>query len=165
MHFFFLGYVLMVGTAVLQVIYGVFLNVTFACANSDDETLMAKKNREMKRYAQKMQALFVELDITHDGFLTREEFRVISQNEKIQHYLAAMDFEIRDVEVVYDLLGDGQERLSAPEMVYGFSRLKGNARSIDVMALISMTRNSITKLETKLDLFLQHQLKSRRCPK
>lgn len=121
------------------------MHVTFACASSDDETLIAKKKRELQKYSEKMHALFTEMDSSGDGFLTRAEFRSVCQDERVQHWLAAMELEIRDADLVYDLTDDGNDRMSAHEMVYGFYRLRGTARSIDVQALISLVRKLVAQ--------------------
>jgi hypothetical protein len=143
---FFMGYKLMVGIAVLRIVYGVFLHVTFACAQNDDESLIAKKKREMRKYAEKMHALFLEIDASGDGYLTRDEFHSVVKDKRVQNWLAAMELEISDADLVYDLTDDGNDSMSAEEMVYGFSRLKGAARSIDIMALISLVRKAMDKL-------------------
>merc|ERR1719272_114207 len=144
---FFIAYQLVMGIAVLRIIYGVFLHVTFACATSDDETVIAKKKRENKKYAERMHALFQKFDASGDGYLTRTEFRQIGQDPRIKNWLSAMDLELHDAELVFDLADDGDGQLSAKEMVYGFSRLKGTARSIDIWALISLVRKSIEKID------------------
>merc|ERR1719231_1473328 len=55
---FYMAYKLVVGIAVLRIIYGVFLHVTFACATADDETVVNQKKREIKQYERKMEAFF-----------------------------------------------------------------------------------------------------------
>jgi len=137
---FFMIYKLVVGIAVLRIVYGVFLHVTFACASSDDETLIAKKEREMKKYANKMHSLFLEMDNSGDGYLSRAEFGRVCQDPRVQTWLSAMELELDDADLVYDLTDDGNDKLSASEMVMGFSKLKGPARSIDIQALISLVR-------------------------
>jgi voltage-gated sodium channel len=144
---FFMGYQLLMGIAVLRIIYGVFLHVTFACASSDDETVILKKKRENKKYAEKMHALFQKFDASGDGYLTREEFRLIGNDPRIKTWLSAMELELHDAELVFDLADDGDGQLSAKEMVYGFSRLKGTARSIDIWALMSLTKKAMNKLD------------------
>merc|ERR1740130_2353154 len=94
-----------------------------------------------------MHALFLVLDKGGNGFLTREQFQEVGKDPRIMHLLSAMELEIRDADLVYDLTDDGDHHLSAKEMVYGFSRLKGNARSIDIMALIAMVRKAMAKID------------------
>merc|ERR1712205_15959 len=44
--FFFMSYKMVMGIAILRVIYGVFLHVTFKCASSDNAVLIAQRKRE-----------------------------------------------------------------------------------------------------------------------
>jgi len=144
---FFMFYKMVVGMAILRVIYGVFMHMTFQCANSDDEALMAKKQRQLKAYAAKMHCLFTEMDSSGDGFLSKEEFCNLASLPKVQTFLAAMDLEIRDAELVFDLLANKNQLISAKDMVYGFSWLKGNARSVDCVAILGLVRSCLEKLE------------------
>lgn len=145
--FFFMAYQLVMGIAVIRIIYGVFLHVTFACATSDDDTLIAKKNRENKKFAEKMHALFQKFDASGDGSLTREEFHEIASNPLVKTWLSTMDLELTDTDLVFDLADGGDGQMNANEMVYGFSRLKGTARSIDIWALISLVRKAVHEIE------------------
>jgi hypothetical protein len=167
---FFMTYQLVMGIAVLRIIYGVFLHVTFACATSDDETLIAKKKRENKKFAEKMHALFSKFDAEGDGYLSREEFREIAKNPLVKTWLSAMDLEMTDTDLVFDLADGGDNKMNAKEMVFGFSRLKGTARSIDIWALISLVRRCVHEIEKlsntetkelrelkKIDNILTHQ--------
>lgn len=148
---FFMSYKLVMGIAVVRIIYGVFLHVTFSCAASDDEALIAKKQREAGKYAKKMNKLFNALDQEGDGFLDKDEFMQIIQDPRMISLLSALELEIHDAELVFDLTDDGDGKMSADEMAFGFSRLKGNARSVDILALTSLTREALHKLDQVLD--------------
>lgn len=145
---FFMAYQLVMGIAVIRIIYGVFLHVTFACATSDDDTLIAKKNRENRKFADKMHELFTKFDASGDGYLTREEFAEIAQNPVVKTWLSTMDLELTDTDLVFDLADGGDEKMCADEMVFGFSRLKGTARSIDIWALIGLVRKAMHEFES-----------------
>jgi len=149
---FFMGYKLVMGIAVLRIIYGVFLHVTFACATNDEEVVIAKKNRENAQYAQRMHEIFQQFDSSGDGYLTKDEFLQIVVDPRVKTLLSALELEINDAELVFDLTDDGDGKVGAEEMVYSFSRLKGAARSVDVLALTTLTKEAIKKIDTVLTL-------------
>merc|ERR1719408_141739 len=47
---FFMAYKMVVGIAMMRIIYGVFLHVTFACARADDDIVINQKKNETKMY-------------------------------------------------------------------------------------------------------------------
>jgi len=147
---FFMAYKLVMGIAVLRIIYGVFLHVTFACATSDEDTVIAKKNRDNKRFARRMNALFEQFDSSGDGSLSKEEFLQIVEDPRVKTLLSALELDIEDAELVFDLTDTGDGQIGAEEMVYGFSRLKGAARSVDILALTKLTKEALSKLDMVL---------------
>merc|ERR1712100_902272 len=87
-----------------------------------------------------MEMLFAEADDSGDGFLSEDEFRAVIEDVRVKAWLQAMELDIRDAELVFALVDDGDHRISAAELVHGFSRLKGTARSLDMVTLMSETR-------------------------
>jgi len=149
---FFMFYQLSMGIAVLRIIYGVFLHVTFRCATADEDLMIAQKAREEKRYEKTIHGIFKKFDTTGDGQLSKTEFREIAKDVRVQTLLAAMGLDIHDAEIVFDLATSEVDEISAAEMVFGFSKLKGNARSVDVGALLAQQQISIDKLDRVANL-------------
>mmetsp|Transcript_50987 Transcript_50987/g.157815 ORF Transcript_50987/g.157815 Transcript_50987/m.157815 type:complete len:536 (-) Transcript_50987:96-1703(-) len=122
--------------AVIKVITGIFLHETFKVAGSDDDLMIAQKARQMRKHVQKMKLLMAEADESNDGYLSNDEFIAIAQDARAKTWLAAMELEVRDAQLIYDLIDDGDNRVSAEELVKGIGRLKGNARSLDMITLM-----------------------------
>jgi hypothetical protein len=149
---FFLVYKLVMGIAVLRVIYGVFLQVVFTCAQSDDAVLIAQKRRKDERYVQKMLGFLKRQRSATPGFLTRDEFLKIIQDPDSRTWLSgSLELDIHDAELLFDLLDiDGDHNISTDEIVSGCFRLKGSARSLDILALTRLTTEVIHKLDRAL---------------
>jgi len=130
-----LVYIVVVWFAVMQVIRAVYIQETFKVAASDDEMMIKQKNRQIRMHAANMDRFFKEADESGDGFLSYGEFRRITQDVRVKTWMAAMDFDTSNAQLVFDLLDDGDHKLSAEEVVQGVAKLKGSARSIDLMAL------------------------------
>merc|ERR1712046_405026 len=60
--------------------------------------------------------------------------RVMSQTD-VQHYLSSLDLEIHEYQLLFDLLDDGDGVITYDEFIEGLSRLKGQARTLDLVAL------------------------------
>merc|ERR1719464_1911837 len=130
----------LIGFAVMNVLRGIFLHETFKVASSDDELMMMQQQRKVKKHVEKMQKLFAEADDSGDGYLSRSEFEEILSDPRVKSWLAAMELEVRDAELVFELVDDGDHRISAEELVRGFARLKGTARSLDMVTVMHELR-------------------------
>merc|ERR1719409_1397492 len=120
--FFILLYKLAVGFAVVKVITGVFLHETFKVASTDDDLMIVQKQRDHAKHVDKMSRLFAEADKNKDGTVSRDEFKELLSKEKMNLWLAAM--EIEPTMRLYDFCDDGDDELTANELVEGLARLK-----------------------------------------
>mmetsp|Transcript_42899 Transcript_42899/g.121373 ORF Transcript_42899/g.121373 Transcript_42899/m.121373 type:complete len:521 (+) Transcript_42899:2-1564(+) len=136
---FVLCYQLVVGFAVVKVITGVFLHETFKVTSSDDDLMIVQKKRASQKHVLKMQHLLREADDSKDGYIQREELRQVLLRPSVRNWLTAMEIEVGDPDLLFDFLDNGDEQLSCEELVSGIARLKGPARSIDVVSLMRRT--------------------------
>jgi len=127
---------LTIGFAVIQVITGVILQETFKVAQTDDMIMVRQKKRAFDTMNKKMQTLFEALDHNSDGALDYEEFEIIAHIPEVKMWLASMDVETDDLDTLFRLVDDDHSgTITAEELVSRMPRIKGTARSIDVMAL------------------------------
>jgi len=127
---------LTIGFAVLGVINGVILQETFKVAATDDVIMVRQKKRTGEIAKQKMRILFEALDVTGDGTLDYEEFKIISVDPEVKTWLASMDIETDDLQTLFNLIdSDGKGGVTIDELSTRMPRIKGTARSIDVLAM------------------------------
>lgn len=148
----FLAYKCVVGFAVVKVISSVFISDTFKVLQTDDEILIMQQEKNKRKLAKKMRELFHECDRTGTGLVSWEDFRDVVNDHRIQTWLSAMDLDVHDARLVFDLLDTGDHMISADDLVRGFSRLKGSAKSLDLAALrreIHAIFDKVRKLEER----------------
>eukprot|EP00929_Paragymnodinium_shiwhaense_P119254 TRINITY_DN91135_c0_g1_i1.p1 TRINITY_DN91135_c0_g1~~TRINITY_DN91135_c0_g1_i1.p1 ORF type:complete len:617 (+),score=93.85 TRINITY_DN91135_c0_g1_i1:187-2037(+) len=134
---FFVIYRTLVGFAVLKVITAIFNAETFRVAQSDDNIMIMHRERQIKTHTSRMEKLLIEGDESQDGYLNLEEFQELLGDPRVQKWLAAQEIEVKDVALAFKMIDEGADgRVSAEELVRGFSRLKGAARSMDMVTLI-----------------------------
>eukprot|EP00418_Pyrodinium_bahamense_P026375 CAMPEP_0179160060 /NCGR_PEP_ID=MMETSP0796-20121207/78209_1 /TAXON_ID=73915 /ORGANISM="Pyrodinium bahamense, Strain pbaha01" /LENGTH=889 /DNA_ID=CAMNT_0020861907 /DNA_START=21 /DNA_END=2688 /DNA_ORIENTATION=+ len=141
---FILGYQCIVGFAVVKVVMGVFLNVTFNVAATDDILMVAQRERQIETHTKKMQRLFKAADQDGNGILDKGEFREMVNDPVVRQWLSAMDCDVslfaRDPDVLFSLVDDGDGKLTAEELVKGVARMQGAARSIDLAVFAEQNR-------------------------
>jgi len=133
---FSLVHKLVIGFSVVSVITGVFIQETFKVATTDDTIMMIQKERASLVHRRKMEALFRLADISSDGFVETGGFAAVISAPWVRRWLSAMDLEA-DAGVLLRLVGDKVQdgRISAAELLECLTRLKGSARSVDLLAL------------------------------
>jgi voltage-gated sodium channel len=133
---FFVTHKLIIGFAVIGVINGVFMQETLKVASSDDAIMMRTKEQEVKTYSRKIQRLFYAADASHDGKIDVQEFVEIVADPQILTWLSSMDLPVRDPELLFNLLdSEGCGKISMEVLVKNALKLRGSAKSVDVLGL------------------------------
>eukprot|EP00747_Dinoflagellata_sp_TGD_P113858 gnl/TRDRNA2_/TRDRNA2_171808_c7_seq6.p1 gnl/TRDRNA2_/TRDRNA2_171808_c7~~gnl/TRDRNA2_/TRDRNA2_171808_c7_seq6.p1 ORF type:complete len:263 (-),score=78.47 gnl/TRDRNA2_/TRDRNA2_171808_c7_seq6:96-884(-) len=136
--------------AVLKVITAVFIAETVRCAASDDEVAFMKKRKEKQMYCKKMHTIFKELDTSGDGALSRAEFEPMISDEAVQTLLQTLEIDTHDLETLFKILDDGDGVIDLDEFIDGVNRMKGQAKSIDVVSLLKNHHKIAAKLDRLL---------------
>merc|ERR1740130_2075706 len=98
--------------------------------------MVRQKRRAKAQMKKKTEALFKALDYDKDGQLDFEEFMVIAKQPDVMLWLESLEFETDDLLTLFLLLDkDGDSKLSLNELCSQFPRLRGAARTIDVLAM------------------------------
>jgi len=144
---FFLAYRCMLGFALLAVISAVFIHETMKVADTDDEVAVFIAQRDSAIYTAKLKDAFMELDDSGDGYVNWKEISQIMEDDIMKHWLKSMQIDVTQVHNLFHVLDDGDGKISFQEFMSGIQKVKGNAKSIDVVMLKKM----VTNLDKKLD--------------
>jgi len=126
-------YKLLVGFAAIRIISGIFMCETLRVANNNDQIIRLQNNRRKRHLSDTMNKLFAAADESGDGNVDLDEFLLIWGDETVKTWLAGQELVINDPrKFFYELAGE-DHTISAEEMIAGVSRLKGNAKSIDLV--------------------------------
>jgi len=138
---------LTMGFAVIGVINGVILQETFKVAATDDVIMMRQRKRSSELMAEKMGKLLEGLDHSGDGELDFAEFSTISCIPEVGAWLASMDIETDDLPTLFKLIDvDHNGSITVDELAKRIPRIRGAARSIDLLKMGSKLEKSITKI-------------------
>jgi len=153
---FFGVYIITVTFAMFRIISALFLRDTLAVASSDAELAVQERMKNREAYAERLIDFFHAADSSNDGLLTLEEFEAFLLDDKVKTWLSIMEIDVHETKEFFEILADGDDLISPDEFVQGILRLKGGARSQDVLAIqrtntLMMKRlHVLTKTITKL---------------
>merc|ERR1712007_68098 len=100
--------------------------------------MVVQKRRAQQKHQKRMSRFFDAAAV--DGFIQQENFERLLSNKNVRTWLSAMDVDVGpDASLLFHLLDDGDNRLSGDELVKGVARLKGGAKSLDLIGLMYMT--------------------------
>jgi len=128
---------LTVGFAVIGIINGVFIQETFRVAANDDFIMMHEKDWQQKTHSRKMRRLFEAGDASGDGYLDRKEFLALLDHAEARIWLSSMDLDPSDGDALFSFMDrDNDHKVSAAELIDGVTKLRGPARSLDLLMMM-----------------------------
>jgi len=117
-----------------------------------------KKGQQLR---QELEELFDEADLSGDGCVALDEWDCLLSHPKVVFWLRELGVEAGDAHVLFDLLDDGDGKITRKEFVNGMSKLKGEARAQDLLpvaancerllALAKNTKNTCDRLVAMMD--------------
>eukprot|EP00746_Dinoflagellata_sp_MGD_P141637 gnl/MRDRNA2_/MRDRNA2_74716_c0_seq1.p1 gnl/MRDRNA2_/MRDRNA2_74716_c0~~gnl/MRDRNA2_/MRDRNA2_74716_c0_seq1.p1 ORF type:complete len:374 (+),score=51.21 gnl/MRDRNA2_/MRDRNA2_74716_c0_seq1:2-1123(+) len=131
--FFFL-YVAGITFAIVTVIRAIFLKETLASANSDSDIVVAELAHEKGKMVKRLRNVFNTLDQDGSGDISMQELKGMLKNPDLVHLFHTLELNTDQAEGFFELIDDGDGRLSFEEFLTGILRFKGG----DKMDLITM---------------------------
>jgi len=121
--------------AVTRVITATFIRETLDVAGQQADILVYERMRNRDTYLKKLQLFFSEADVSGDGFVDQWEFDAIMTNPRVRSWLSELELEVHETYALFNLIDDGDGRITYDEFIDGVVRLKGQARCVDVVAI------------------------------
>lgn len=134
--FLFALYVSVVVFAVTRIITALFLKDTLQIASNDADMMIHESLQATKKDVAKLREIFELADKSKDGLLTLDELEDLCRIPEVRVYMHLLELEFSEVKGLFSLLDSGRGHVSLTEFVAGVMRLKGHARSLDVVAVM-----------------------------
>jgi len=137
-----LVYKVTAGYAMMRVIGAVFLRETYKTADDDEELQSVQRRRNHMNIAKKIDQFVLESDESNDGIIQRSEFQQMLNIPQMKSWLSQQDIDVSDANLVFDLLDtdNSDGGLTPDELIKGVTRLRGNAKSFDLICIMHMIR-------------------------
>lgn len=128
-------YVVLVVFAALRLISALFVRSTLQLLSNDTGAAVLERFEQSAELERKLVALFHEADEEGDQSLTLEELRRLLSFPEIVHYFSVLEVDVHDAEMLFHVLDDGDGVLTVKEFCDGIPRIRGVAKSLDIVCL------------------------------
>jgi len=150
-----------IGFATVGVIGAVFIQETFKVAQMDDGLMVRQLVRREKVHSDKMRRLFAEIDQDGNGSIDIDEWLSVCRDDWVHTWIRAQEIRAQDVSTLFEMLDDGDGKLTADELVTGTARLKGPSAMMAILMEVRSNSKVMNEIKREL-LFAQHAVAAER---
>jgi len=148
----FLMYILFVVFGVLNVVTGVF--VESAMQLRDRDLLIHSEMERTEEFLNDMRELFLEADADNTGRMCWNELKEYFKNERVVAYFTVHQLDVSDAYFIFKLLDtDGSGEIEIDEFAMGCMRLKGQAKTSDMLRIMQESAKINQQIFADLDHF------------
>jgi len=144
----FCFYVVFVVIGVLNVLTGIFVERAQELSGLDRDLVIQTELKRNETFLVEMRRIFEEADADGSGTISWGEFKGYLENDRVKAYLATQQLDAFDARTLFDILNVGEgEEISIDKFIVGCMRLKGMAKSVDLLAVLNETREVSRRLK------------------
>lgn len=131
-----IAYVIFVVFGMLNVLTGVFVDRAAEFSHMDHDIVIESERRKVESLCVALKKLFKEIDVEGHGNVAWEEFNVHCQREDVKAYMGHLELNVEDTLELFRMLDDNANGMvNIDEFINGCLRLKGEAKSLDMLHL------------------------------
>jgi len=155
----FVPYVVVVVFAVIRIVSALFLKETLAQASQEAEQMVRERMKDIEHTLHKLNALFQAADTSGDGQLCMDELKALVEHDKVKLLLGKLGVDAGDSEALFHVLDDdGNGHIPREQFISGIKKVKGEARSMDLIPVANHTKHILKHVEA-IQLLLQKDSK------
>eukprot|EP00746_Dinoflagellata_sp_MGD_P145811 gnl/MRDRNA2_/MRDRNA2_78375_c0_seq1.p1 gnl/MRDRNA2_/MRDRNA2_78375_c0~~gnl/MRDRNA2_/MRDRNA2_78375_c0_seq1.p1 ORF type:complete len:649 (-),score=122.99 gnl/MRDRNA2_/MRDRNA2_78375_c0_seq1:262-2019(-) len=146
-YLLFCCYVAFVVFAMMNVVTSVFVEQAAKNAWNDKAWVIEEEMSKQESYINDVKKVFEEADDDNSGNLSWSEFQEHIKDERVQAFFRALELDASEAQGLFHLIDvDSDGRVQLNEFVNGCLRLKGQARSLDLVTLLHENKKMHLKL-------------------
>uniref|UniRef100_A0A7S2BI91 EF-hand domain-containing protein n=1 Tax=Alexandrium andersonii TaxID=327968 RepID=A0A7S2BI91_9DINO len=142
----FYFYIIFCLVGMLNVVTGIFVD-SAVCTRTEDEVVECF-TEDQRRTSEEVRRIFKEADVDNSGSLSFEELSRHLENPWVKAYFSGLDIDPSEAGIIFSLMDtSGNNSISIDEFVDGTMKLKGHAKSIDVLSIMFDTVRFANKFD------------------
>jgi len=152
---FFIAFLLMTTYGLLNLVVSVIVEQILAASQSNENRVRVREERARRMELESIREIFFMCDTDSSGDLECSEFLSAVQDPEVQWKLRQLELPVDDALRLFQVIdGDGSRSLTLNEFIDGCTKLKGPARSKDLLA-VQASADTLAKKMDNLGAELQ----------
>mmetsp|Transcript_43582 Transcript_43582/g.83667 ORF Transcript_43582/g.83667 Transcript_43582/m.83667 type:complete len:192 (-) Transcript_43582:63-638(-) len=133
----FLLYIALFMFVMANAVTAIFVSSVEEYASKDAQAMIYDQLAAKKEYMNQICSVFEEMDIDDSGEVVRTEFLKFMEDARMIKFAGSLDIDAMDLNQCFDVLScGGEDPVDLDTFVDGCIRLRGTARSIDVLDML-----------------------------
>ncbi|CAE7322432.1 Scn10a [Symbiodinium natans] len=132
-------YVVFIVFAALRLITALLVRSTMQAMSNDAAMAVLERQERSTELQEKLKMIFEDGDLDGDKALTLAEWEKLFQHREIVQYLSVLELDVHDAKMLFHMLDDGDGLLTVQEFCEGVPKVKGTAKSLDIVRLMHET--------------------------
>lgn len=147
----FVLYILFIVIGVLNVLTGIFVERAQELSGLDRDLVIQAEKKRNEAFLHEMKNIFEEADADGSNRISWDEFREFLKKEDIKAYMATQQLDAFDPRQLFNIMeSEDDEGVGIEDFIMGCMRLKGLAKSVDVVALLQESRKQNRRVRDKM---------------
>jgi len=132
----FVVYISFFSFVVVNSLTSIIIEATMHHATHERSEVIAEELKRKRSYISQFEQLFKKLDDDHSGDISLDELEKHLNDEGMLAFMQSLDIDASDISQFFSLLAlDGSNAVDVESFVVGCMKLKGTARSMDLLCL------------------------------
>jgi len=159
----FVFYIAFFTFAVMNILTGIFVESALSLAKPTDTEALKQRRRKSEEEAEELTAILEMMDDDGDGCMSISEFGNIMTNDRVVHMFKKVGVDIKDAELFFTTVANlsNKDVIEIPEFVGQIMRLRGDALSIDLHAVLVQMHALQDRLAQSFDQMRQEHMRLR----
>eukprot|EP00929_Paragymnodinium_shiwhaense_P096628 TRINITY_DN58275_c0_g1_i1.p1 TRINITY_DN58275_c0_g1~~TRINITY_DN58275_c0_g1_i1.p1 ORF type:complete len:686 (-),score=165.63 TRINITY_DN58275_c0_g1_i1:286-2343(-) len=152
-YFLFLFFILFFTCVVTNTLTSLFVETTMMNAEKDQAYATQNALENSNKYIAKLKNWFEDLDDDGSGLVSYEEFVAALEDQEAVAFASTLEIEITDLKQFFSILSKGGTKdVDVETFVVGCIKMRGNARSMDLVSLITMEKEFVREVREFLEV-------------
>lgn len=149
LSFFFMFFMMISTYGLLNLVVSVIVEQTLTAARNNASRDKAKEERSQRAELEGLKEIFLMADEDGSGELDVKEFLAALEDDEILWKMRGLDLPIDDAARLFTVIdGEGTRALQMEEFIDGCTKLKGAARSRDLLAITAQADSLAQKMDS-----------------
>merc|ERR1712032_870504 len=113
-------------------------------SDADHKFLFHEQLNKKKAYVHEVEKLFAKIEKDEHGIISNDAFRTfLKEDRDMLTFLASLDIDMIDAVLFFDIISsEGKQAVDIEGFVFGCMKLRGKARSIDLISVLYNQKKS-----------------------